>query len=70
MVNLWFLGISAMRQLGNERSFNTISFFKNVDIAYNVSITSLTQKKKKTLASKVCLCFGLWYTSKLVTLRG
>ena len=27
-------------------------------------------KKKKTLASKACLCFGLWYTSKLVTLRG
>ena len=28
------------------------------------------KKKKKTLASKACLCFGLWYSSKLVTLRG
>ena len=26
---------------------NTLSFCENVDITYNVSITSLTQKKKK-----------------------
>ena len=28
---------------------NTLSFCENVDITYNVSITSLTQKKKKKL---------------------
>ena len=31
---------------------NTLSFCENVDITYNVSITSLTQKKKKLLQAK------------------